>query len=620
MAAPSDGMGLRCSMLEAGRGGTVSAPADGWVFHPTHVILIEHVGADRHSNERKRPSGSLSRVGALIALAIPAIVLSTEGAAASRAGPLPGATQAALPDTTQIRKVAIVQLPVFPETTGTPLPWYLHLVNRLHRETRPSVIRQEILLREGALYDPLRASESERLLRDRGIFESVRVTSSQDGEGYVTTVRTQDLWTLAVNVTGQKQANLSSVTLDIRDTNVLGTGNGVRWEQTFSTDRRGTGASVEIPRIGSTRASFGAAYGQTDDSKSRFVAFSRPNETYFDRWCWDVAANDSRGDQRFYRSGVESGTSGYERERAVMAIGHYNGTLLQTGVGGGWIYERSSPRGTPASLVAGIPPPPAIDFTRLSGPLLYGGITQRRFVQTTNLERYGVVEDVPLGWVASVAGAANADPSRDPGHAVAIRPFLSGATILGGKEWIASAEGIGLAYVRRSGKAGERVMSTSATIRWQPSPRALSIAQISLHAVADPPRADVFYLGTDTGLRGYPARALQAQEFMTATVEQHFWSGLEVLWTGLGFDLFADAARPTMTGGENDASWRIGVGGGILLGLRKSSQPPLRIELAWRRDRAGEKPTFSVTSDTWLRLIPQVSMPSLFRDLHGGLR
>jgi hypothetical protein len=265
-------------------------------------------------------------------------------------------------------------------------------------------------------------------------------------------------------------------------------------------------------------------------------------------------------------------------------------------------------------------PPPAIEFLRLSGPLIYGGITQRRFIQATNLERYGIVEDVPLGWVASLAGAANADVSRNPNHAFAIRPVLSGSTILGGRAWIASAEGVGLMYLRRSGTADERIVSANATMRWQPSPKALSVAQIGFHAAADQPRTDVYYLGTDTGLRGYPARALEAQEYVAGTIEQHFWSGIDVLWTGLGGDIFTDFARPTTSSSANDSSWRFGVGGGLLLGLRKSAQPPFRIEIAWRRDRSGAKPTFSVTSDTWLRMIPRVSLPSLFRDLHSGLR
>lgn len=560
----------------------------------------------------KLPSGVPVLLGGLMMLAFQAIPLCPDARAASSSDPLP--------DSSRVRVIRIISLPVFPETTGTPLPWYYRLANHLHRDTRPSVIRREILFREGIPYDPLRSSESERLLRGRGIFESVRITSSRNDTGTVTTIRTQDLWTLGIDAIVEKQANTSTLTIGIRDANILGSGNAVRWGHTFSSDRNSSIVSVSVPRVGVSRASAGLAYAQSEDAISRSAAFSRPIETYFDRWTWDLAAFDVRGEQRFYRAGIETGSSPVTRESAVVSVGHYTGLRRQAGYGGGWIMERTSPRGRPRSFDPALPPPAAIDFHRMNGPLLFAGVSQRRFLSSKNLARYGIVEDVPLGWVASLAVAANTNTPRDPTRAFEIRPVVNGATILGRPEWALGAEGTGFVAIRRSGTAGERIVQGTVTARWQPSPKALSVAQVGVHAAAGQPRSDIFYLGTGTGLRGYPTRAIGAKEYVLGTIEQRFWSGIEVLWVGLGGNVFADLARPMTTDGSNDASWRLGIGGGVLLGLRKSAQAPLRIEVAWRRDRAGARPTLSVSSDTPLRLIPDVALPTLFRDLHSGLR
>jgi len=519
-----------------------------------------------------------------------------------------------------IRLISFVRIPVFPETTGTPLPWYLRLANRLHYETRTSVIRQEILFREGTPYDPLRTSESERLLRDRGFFESVRITSVRYDGGYATTIRTQDLWTLGLNVDFQKQADLSSAEVSIRDPNFLGTGNGIRWSQSFSSDRDRMTLAVDVPRVAWTRASASAAYARGEDYSSHIATFSHPIETYFDRWSWDLSVDQLQGDQRFYESGREVGTSGYLRQNSVATLGRSNGLWLQSAFGGGWTVEKVAPRGTPRALAAGGAAPPPIEPLDFAGPLVFGGMMQRRFITATNLGRYGTVEDVPLGWSASIAVAGNVNHARDPDHTVAIRPVIEFATVLGGPEIEASAEAVGLAYHDAAGALDERLVDGSATLRWQPDPKALTIAQIGLHRAGHQPRSDIFYLGAGAGLRGYSTRAFAAHDFIAGTLEQRFWTGLEILWVGIGADAFVDAARPALDGHFDTERWRTGAGCGLLLGLRKSAQPPLRVEVAWRLDRRERKPTLSITTETWLHLLPQVALPTLFRNLHQGLR
>ena len=98
------------------------------------------------------------------------------------AGPLAGRSG-------RIDRVELERQTVFPETTGTPLPWLLRLANRLHHRTSAWVIRREILFREGMPLDTLRLQESERLLRDRGIFEAVRITRRADEGRNVVRVR-----------------------------------------------------------------------------------------------------------------------------------------------------------------------------------------------------------------------------------------------------------------------------------------------------------------------------------------------------------------------------------------------------------------------------------------------
>ena len=166
---------------------------------------------------------------------------------------------------------------------------------------------------------------------------------------------------------------------------------------------------------------------------------------------------------------------------------------------------------------------------------------------------------------------------------------------------------------------GEQLGRAVATLRWSPIPRSLTVAQGEVSGGQDQADSDVRYLGAESGLRGFPSREFAAQNFVFATLEQRLWSGMEIMWFGLGANLFTDTVRATMDGRFDDEPWRTGWGFGLLLGSRKSAQQPVRIEVAWRTDRRAS-PTFSITAGSRLRIVPPVGMPYPIGDLRDGLR
>jgi hypothetical protein len=553
--------------------------------------------------------GSPGPAGFLIVLAVFSIPASSLGGVAKD------------PDKNQtIRSIRFIQTPIFPDTIATPIRWYLGLANRLHSNTRESVIRREILFHEGMRYDPLRERESERLLRERGFFESVQIQSTQTDSGYVTTIRTQDLWTLGVTFDAQKQADLSSITIGMLDSNLLGSGNGIHVSRTFSSDQKRALFSFDVPRLGRSRAAASGSYAESGNSFIRELSITHPIETWFDHWSWDASLYLVHGNQRFFTSGTESGSSRFVNQHYAATLGRYNGLRIQAGYGGGWIVEKSRPDGPSRTLEPGIAAPPTTEPMNFSGPLLFTGIVQRKFVTTRNLARYGGVEDVPLGWSTNIAAAPNVNHEQDPSHGFALRPAIDISLPIGGPDLIVAGELTGLVYARSNNTMGQQLIRGHLTAGWHPNPLSLTFAQIAFHGAVNQPRSARFYLGTDTGLRGYPSRSFEARQWIIGTLEQRVWSGIEFLWVGIGANAFVDVARPTMDGRFDDEPWRTGVGLGLMLGLRKSVQPPLRIEFALRTDRGERKPTLTITSDSFLKLLPEVTIPTIFRDLQGGLR
>mgnify|MGYP003291064528 CR=1 FL=1 len=73
--------------------------------------------------------------------------------------------------------------------------WFARLANKLHAQTRPAVIRRELLFRVGQPYDSALVAESERNLRALGLFRHVKIDSVRTPTGLMLRVVTKDGWT-----------------------------------------------------------------------------------------------------------------------------------------------------------------------------------------------------------------------------------------------------------------------------------------------------------------------------------------------------------------------------------------------------------------------------------------
>lgn len=100
--------------------------------------------------------------------------------------------------------------------------------NRLHVQTRESLIRRELLFEEGDCLDPLRISESERLLRAHRFLESVEIQTERRRDGRVdVTVATRDDWTLRVEPRFHLGGGFSVSGVSLAERNLGGRGGSV---------------------------------------------------------------------------------------------------------------------------------------------------------------------------------------------------------------------------------------------------------------------------------------------------------------------------------------------------------------------------------------------------------
>jgi hypothetical protein len=137
---------------------------------------------------------------------------------------------------------------VFDEEDPSP-DWVAHLANGLHMRTRQWVIRRRLLFNRGDRFDLARMEESERLLRNLGVFRQVRVDTVRLPDGRLgLRSYTADGWST------QPQATFTSV------------GGDKTWEIGFM-ERNFLGTATEVA----------LAYGKDPDRRHLDLEFLNPH-------------------------------------------------------------------------------------------------------------------------------------------------------------------------------------------------------------------------------------------------------------------------------------------------------------------------------------------------------
>ena len=94
--------------------------------------------------------------------------------------------------------------------------------NALHWKTREWVVRRELLLDSGRIYDPALAAETARNLRSLGIFRRVELDTVRTPQGLVLRVVTRDGWSAQPIFDINAAAGQTAFSLGGKDDNFLG--------------------------------------------------------------------------------------------------------------------------------------------------------------------------------------------------------------------------------------------------------------------------------------------------------------------------------------------------------------------------------------------------------------
>ncbi len=484
-----------------------------------------------------------------------------------------------------IGKIVLLKENVFDLSHPGENNWLYRLANRWHIMTRDSVIRQQLLFREGDPFSQRLLDESARLLRDNDYLYTATVEPLGYADGVVdVVVRTRDLWTLTPGASVSRSGGENKVRVSVSEKNLLGRGASVRFAYEEDVDREATTLEFSDRNFGHSWVNVALMLSDKSDGDTAMLDVVRPFYALDTRWSAGFSFLDDRREDRLYELGEE--VAEYQHESDYFSAfggwsaGLENGWVRRWTAGVVYDDQRFSEVALP-ELPAAVP-----EDRRLVYPYIALELLENDYTVTANREQIGRPEDFYMGQhlSASLGYAAKAFGS-DRNSLVYSLQASRGLGRIQSKALFLSASASG----RMDGSdVVNTVVGAGARYYNQISDKRLFFMTVEGKLGHDLDLENPIELGGDTGLRGYPLRYQAGDASLLFTIEQRYytdWYPFRLF--RVGGAIFADVGR---TWGDNPVGtgslgWLRDVGFGLRLGpTRGGDHEVIHLDIAFPLD------------------------------------
>jgi hypothetical protein len=453
--------------------------------------------------------------------------------------------------------------------------WLARMANRLHFQTRPAVVRREVLLHPGELYDSALVAESERNLRALGIFRRVQIDSVRADSGLVLRVLTKDGWSTQLDWRFRSTGGEVAFTLGLVEINLLGTASTAAVRYHKDPDRSSVALQFRRRRLFADKVGLAAQYENRSDGRMAALSLDRPffSLTSPQAFRFDAEDHDERV-LRFF-NGMDRARDTLQRRfsllrgSAAWALHAASSGYLRLGV------TAQVRRDDTLRVGSGLPFPQTV--TASIGPYLTWN--QAHFLVTRGYAGFGREEDVDIGMTLRVG--LHAAPKLFGYDRDGVGPEVSGrvgARLPGGFAFLdAIADGL---YTSAGLDSGS--VQIGGTVVLQPAPRHIAILHLEGGWLKNPVPGEEFDMGLGSGPRAFGSHAFTGNRSIFGTAEYRYTvvddlAGL----VGLGVAGFVDHGGAWYAGSPRRVGWDAGVG--LRVGASRSSDTPaLRFDLTHR--------------------------------------
>lgn len=284
-------------------------------------------------------------------------------------------------------------------------------VNNLKINTKPEVIKAELLLKEGEEFSFFAASESERNLRQLGYLTNVQISATRDVPGNSTcsvVVKAQDTWTFIPTFGYSSGTGQKSVSAGLSESDLLGLGKRAELLFREEDNRSSIEAVYEDPRVFNGDHRFLGALFHRQDGERQVFQYGLPYRTLLDLESWTSSIDTADTLGRLWKNGEEEYLFGQQRADLELsysyALKRAPDRIKRAGLG--WRYIEDTFRQATTSDYDDLDLDPdtvsndpirLAENRRFSGPEFTYQVIEPDFITAQFVDRFERVQDFNLG-------------------------------------------------------------------------------------------------------------------------------------------------------------------------------------------------------------------------------
>jgi outer membrane protein assembly factor BamA len=281
--------------------------------------------------------------------------------------------------------------PTLPEESG----WIYRTANILHIQTNHTVIRRELLLKEGDPYDPDLVDESERNLRRYSFLRRVKITPTEQPDGTVDlNVHTKDTWTLEPQLDFSRVGNQSRVKMGVVERNLFGTGKRLGAFYERNADGSHNTVAYRDPQFLGRALELNTQYIDGENLKQYGASIAKPFRSTRTKTSFEVSNFFTEEEITAYDGGHEIGRFEKEGREVAFLAGRSLGSTSKKTKQGTLAFRQSS---KDYDTISGNPGPFLKPPQDLSIVEAGAGWQALDFITERHIDRFDRDEDFNLG-------------------------------------------------------------------------------------------------------------------------------------------------------------------------------------------------------------------------------
>jgi hypothetical protein len=479
-----------------------------------------------------------------------------------------------------IGKIVIQANDIFDPTVPSESLWPYRAVNFLHIQTRRSVIRRELLFKEGDIYNRDLIEETERNLRRFSFLRHVHIIEVPGGNNTIDLeVRTSDTWTLEPQANFNRIGGKNNTKIGIVERNLLGTGNKVSLMYEDGENDNHRTFIYRNQQFLSRLLTLEVKDVNGPDLRQYGGTLSKPFRSTKSKDSFGISSTFTQEDIAVYSKGTEVGKFERKNRESFIEYGHSlkrSTALIRRALFS--FLQQSREYAVIGGDTMGLIKPD-LELSVLSMGFQW---EKQDFIKEQHINKFDRDEDFNLGPGAALRFGVG--QNWEENKRIEGLPQAEAQTGIGWRKGHFSL--IRMSYKSRisNDTSDDLLWTTNIQSYHRLHPKntlAFNMAYDHGHKL-DP--EDYLLLGEDVGLRGYPiGRFSGDKRFLLNLEDRLFFVDDWLHLFSLGGTAFYDAGyawKPEDTMGITDLRHAVGIGFRIALS-RSSRNEPIRIDLAY---------------------------------------